>query len=315
MNKTRRKPPDEDQFKRVGLLGLGIMGSAIARNVIKNGRDVVGYDPNAEQQQKAIEIGVEVQGGTVDVFEKSDIVLLSLPNSEALNDSVDRITQHSKSPVADRILVDFSTLDLACKTSNLDRLTKAGIQFLDCPISGTGAQAETGDIAIYASGEEKAYKLCVPVFQDIARSVHYLGEFGNGTKMKYVANLLVAIHNVATAEALVLGESCGLDADTLCEVIRTGVGTSRIFELRCSMMANGVYDPPTMKLDVWQKDMALIADFAAANGAPTPLFSATAPLYSAAVKNGLGQKDTAAVCTVVQAMAAQQGGATEKKRK
>jgi 3-hydroxyisobutyrate dehydrogenase-like beta-hydroxyacid dehydrogenase len=292
-----------DRFKRVGVLGLGIMGSAIAGNLINAGRSVVGYDPDAARGTEALAIGVDLQDSAADVADKTDLILLSLPDSEALDESVAAITDGSRSRFSGHVLVELSTLDLECKLSNRDRLAEVGIAFLDCPISGTGAQALTGDLAIYASGDIDTHHQCLPVFEDFARSVHYLGEFGQGTKMKFVANLLVAIHNVATAEALVFGTSCGLDADMLCDVIGAGAGSSRIFELRSSRMASGVYDPPTMKLDVWQKDMALITNFAAEIGAPTPLFSATSPLYTAAIKKGLGQKDTAAVCAVLQAMA------------
>ena len=139
------------------------------------------------------------------------------------------------------------------------------------------------------------------MFDGFGRKHYYLGEFGNGTKMKFVANLLVAIHNVAAAEAVVLGMQTGLDAATLCEIAGAGAGGSRVLELRGPMMVAGQYEPATMKLDVWQKDMALIDEFARAAGVETPLFSAAAPLYDAAIAAGFGQQDTAAVCAVLQA--------------
>ena len=290
----------------IGLLGLGIMGSAIAHNLVNAGRAVIGYDPDESCCADATATGVDMRSNPVDVADKCKLILLSLPDSAALDDSVGAILTRPSSQYSDRIMVELSTLDLQCKLRNRDRLAQSGIALLDCPISGTGAQARTGDIAIYASGDEAAHRQCARIFQDFARSVHYLGEFGQGTKMKFVANLLVAIHNVATAEAIVFGTRCGLDPDLLCEVIGAGAGSSRIFELRSSMMTSGVYDPPTMKLDVWQKDMELIAEFAAEIGAPTPLFSATAPLYLTALDNGLGQQDTAAVCAVMQEMGEKQ---------
>jgi 3-hydroxyisobutyrate dehydrogenase-like beta-hydroxyacid dehydrogenase len=288
MTEQFRESPANDPFKCVGMLGLGIMGSAISRNLISAGRSVVGYDPDEARRTEALAIGVKLQDSAADVAAKSALILLSLPDCEALDESVVTITDRSKAQSSGHILAELSTLDLECKFSNRERLAEVGISFLDCPISGTGAQALTGDIAIYASGDIDAHNQCLSVFQDFARSVHYLGEFGQGTKMKFVANLLVAIHNVATAEALVFGKSCGLDADMLCDVIGAGAGSSRIFELRSSLMAS----------------------VAAEIGVPTPLFSATSPLYSAAIKKGLGQQDTAAVCTVLQAMAEQQIGKT-----
>ncbi|HLI21601.1 MAG TPA: NAD-binding protein [Stellaceae bacterium] len=113
---------------------------------------------------------------------------------------------------------------------------------------------------------------------------------------------MVAVHNVASAEAMVLGTKAGLDPETIVEVIAAGAGTSRVFELRAPLMAKHDY-APTMKIDIWQKDMAIIADFAKALGVPLPTFAASAPLYDAAQAAGLGAKDTAAVAEVIAARA------------
>ncbi len=118
--------------------------------------------------------------------------------------------------------------------------------------------------------------------------------------MKFVANLLVAVHNVASAEAMALGIKAGLDPDTIVKVIASGAGNSRVFELRAPLMAKGAYQPATMKIDIWQKDMAIIAAFAKALGVPTPTFAATAPIYDAAQAEGWGEDDTAAVCALLE---------------
>jgi 3-hydroxyisobutyrate dehydrogenase-like beta-hydroxyacid dehydrogenase len=121
--------------------------------------------------------------------------------------------------------------------------------------------------------------------------------------MKYVANLLVAIHNVASAEAMVLGMKAGLDPKTVHDLVTAGAGTSRVFELRAPMMVENRYDPATMRISTWQKDMAVIGEYAAKAGCPTPLFSATLPIYAAAMSGGHGAHDTAAVCAVLERMA------------
>jgi putative dehydrogenase len=109
---------------------------------------------------------------------------------------------------------------------------RAGSIALDCTLSGTGAQAKTGDLAVYAGGDEKVIEQLRPMFAAFTRQLHYVGEYGNGTKTKYVANLLVAIHNVSTAEAMVLGIKAGLDPHRLVELISSGAGNSRMFEMR-----------------------------------------------------------------------------------
>lgn len=287
---------------QIAIIGLGIIGSALARNLIVGGFSVTGFDPDKTSATLAAEIGVTVTSDAADAMRNSAIVLTSLPSEAALAATVELLTADSDHTNKDRTLVELSTLSLDCKINAHAQLSAAGITMLDCPISGTGAQAKSRDIALYASGEESAFKRCREVFDAIARNSFFLGEFGNGTRMKFVANLLVAIHNVASAEALNLATRAGLDRQQVYEVISSGAGTSKIFELRGPMMVKEKYEPATMKLDVWQKDMALIKDFAAASGAFTPLFDTTTPLYETANDLGLGEQDTAAVHKILAQM-------------
>ena len=176
----------------------------------------------------------------------------------------------------------------------------AGTTLLDCPLSGTGAQARAGELVVIASGNRAAYRRAAPVLDGFARTRHYVGAFGTGSKFKFVANLLVAIHNVAAAEALVLAMKAGLDPALVLKVVREGAGSSRVLQLRGPMMVKGNYSPATMTLGVWQKDMTIIAEFARAVGCPTPLFAATVPIYAAAIAMGRESEDTAAVCAVLK---------------
>jgi 3-hydroxyisobutyrate dehydrogenase-like beta-hydroxyacid dehydrogenase len=141
------------------------------------------------------------------------------------------------------------------------------------------------------------------MFHGFARKVCDLGAYGNGSKMKFVANHLVAIHNVAAAEAMVLAMKAGLDPHETVEVISSGAGTSRMFEMRAPMMAAGTYLPATMRSSTWKKDMDVIGDFASGLACPTPLFDLSATLYTSALALGRGAEDTAAVCAVLERMA------------
>ena len=299
---TQHTEQDNRWPRSVGILGLGIMGSAFARNLIKAGHQVVGFDPDPVQCRKAGKMGVVIVESPTAVAVKTDLLLSSLPGPQALDDNVAEIVNIETGRLGGLIMAELSTLSLECKTANRDRLATAGIPLLDCPISGTGAMAATGDIAVYASGESAGWEKCEPVFAGFSRARHYLGEFGNGTRAKLISNLLVAIHNVAAAEAVLLGERCGMDLDMLCEVIASGGGTSRVFEVRSPMMVRDEYEPATMKLDVWQKDLTLIREFAEQYGVTTPLFSASTKLYQSAVADGRGHQDTAAVCSVLRSM-------------
>jgi putative dehydrogenase len=285
---------------KTGVIGVGIMGSAIARNLIAAGLPVIGFDIAAERREALAAMGGEAARSAAEVAAGADIILTSLPSSAALDETAAAIRGLARKGL---IVAELSTLPIEVKQANRDALAAAGVTLLDCPLSGTGAQAATRDLVVLASGERDAVERCTKVFAGFARLTHYLGAFGNGSRMKFVANLLVAIHNVATAEAMVLGMKAGLAAADIVKVIASGAGNSRVFELRAPLMAKGVYEPPTMKIDIWQKDMAVIGDFAKRLGVAAPLFAATVPIYNAAIGLGLGSDDTAAVCTVLETMA------------
>jgi putative dehydrogenase len=150
------------------------------------------------------------------------------------------------------------------------------------------------------------------VFAGFSRKTENLGAFGNGSKMKYVANLLVAIHNVAAAEAMVLGMKAGLEPEQIFKFANGGAGQSRMFEIRGPMMVADDYSEATMKNYVWQKDMAVIGEFANKLGVPTPLFSATLPVYASAMSVGYAEQDTGAVCAVLERMAGVKRGKKSK---
>jgi L-threonate 2-dehydrogenase len=284
----------------VGTVGLGIMGAAIARNLLAAGIAVRGYDVDAARFAVLQPNGVATKSAA-EAGSGADVVLTSLPSTKALDDTVASLLSAKSRGL---VVAELSTLPIEAKEKARAALAGGGIVLLDCPLSGTGAQAVTRDLAVYASGERADYDRAEPVFRGFARATHYLGAFGNGSKMKFVANLLVAVHNVASAEAMVLGMKAGLDPDTIVKVIAAGAGTSRVFELRAPLMAKNDY-APTMKIDIWQKDMAIIAAFAKSLGVAVPTFSASAPVYDAAQQAGFGGEDTAAVAKVLAARKSQ----------
>ena len=284
----------------VGIIGLGIMGGAFARNLAAAGWHVIGYDVDTKARRALAKAGVTIASGTAEVAREAPTIITSLPHPSALAATTEAI---AKAGVKRRVIVEASTFTLDDKTKAEERLRAAGHVMLDCPVSGTGSQAKVKDMVIYASGDKRTIAALQPMFTDFSRKTYDLGAFGNGSRMKYVANLLVAIHNVASAEAMVLGMKAGLDPKTIFEMVTSGAGNSRVFELRAPMMVKNRYDEATMKIKIWQKDMAVIGEYAAMLGCPTPLFSATLPIYAAAMSNGHGADDTAAVCAVLEAMA------------
>jgi 3-hydroxyisobutyrate dehydrogenase-like beta-hydroxyacid dehydrogenase len=284
----------------VGVIGLGIMGGAFAKNLARAGWRVVGYDTDAARRREAKNAGVDIAASATAVAEKASVVLTSLPKPRALMDTA-RAIAAAKLPR--KTIVEMSTFTISDKENARAVLAKAGHVMLDMPVSGTGAQAKARDLVFYASGEARSIRRLTPMFETIGRHVYDVGAFGNGSKIKYVANLLVAIHNVASAEAMVLGMKAGLPPQLIFDLIKGGAGNSRIFELRAPMMVKGNYKNPTMKISVWDKDMSVIGGYARKIKVPTPMFNATKAIYRKAEKSGFGAQDTAAVCAVLEKMA------------
>ncbi|HEY0439728.1 MAG TPA: NAD(P)-dependent oxidoreductase [Xanthobacteraceae bacterium] len=291
----------------VGIIGLGIMGGAIARNLAEAGWRVIGHDVDQARCRELAGNGIEIAAGPGEVAKRAATILTSLPKPAALQAVAEAI---AAAGMPRRTVAELSTFAIADKEAAEKTLRAAGHVMLDCPLSGTGSQAKVKDLVIYASGDSQAINALAPLFADFGRKTHDLGAFGNGMKMKFVANLLVAIHNVASAEAMVLGMKAGLDPRQVFELATSGAGTSRVLELRGGMMADNRYDGDnvTMKVSTWQKDMSVIGDYAQAIGCPTPLFSATEAIYNAAMSTGHAAEDTASVCAVLEQMAGVQRG-------
>ena len=272
------------------------MGSAMAGNSIKAGFRVHGYDPVAAARAKLKRAGGHPEKTAADVAAAAQVLITSLPSAQALHDVADELTGKG------RVVMETSTLPIEEKEKARKALAGKGITLLDCPLSGTGAQARAKDLVIFVSGDKTGAKKAQPFLPGFTRAHYYLGEFGNGSRMKFVANLLVAIHNVSTAEAFVLGMKAGLDPRTIFEVMANSAGSSRMFQVRGPQMVANRYDDATISVKLFQKDMKIIGQFATELGVSTPLFNASAAIYNAAMGQGLETKDTAAVCAVLEKM-------------
>ncbi len=286
--------------KTVGVLGLGIMGSAMSKNLLEAGFTVMGYDVVPEKVDALKAMGGLSTTSARELARKCRVIVSVLPTKASVLESA---WEAAAAAGSGQIFVECSTMPLETKLQVKNILEESGAETLDCPLSGTGAQAVTKDLSVYASGKKEAYEQCISVFEGFARSHYFIGEYGDGSKMKFVANLLVAIHNVSAAEAFVLGMKAGLDPQQILEVVGDGAGTSRMFEVRGPMMVANKYDQATMKVDIWRKDMTIIRDFADELKCPTPLFAASAQVYTNALAHGRDKEDTASVCAILAEMA------------
>ena len=283
----------------VGVVGLGVMGGSIIRNIAASQRQAFGFDLDAGKIKAADADGIETEGSVAALAERVPVIITSLPSPKAVIAVAKEI---AASKAKNLIVVEASTLALEDKFEFQRILAEAGHTAVDCTLSGTGEQAKTGDLAVYASGDEKVVESLKPLFSSFTRQASYVGVYGNGSKMKYVANLLVAIHNVSAAEAMVLGMKSGLDPHHLVELVKSGVGNSRIFELRAPLMADNRYQPAQSTIAMWQKDLSVISDYINKIGCAAPVFTATMPLYASAFAHGHLEDDAASVCEVLEMM-------------
>ena len=290
----------------------------MAQHLLARGYPVIGYDPKRAARTRLIDCGGRALRSATEVGAQADILITSLAKSAALDDAVTHIAAAKRERGRDRLLLlETSTLPLADKQRAEQRLRAVGIVAMDCPISGTAVRLKDGAWTIFASGPRSAYeraRRCLEVFTE---RVLYVGRFGDGTRMKFIANHLVAILNVATAESLTFARKMGLDPKGVHAFVASSpiIGTG-VYRLRGGFMVDRNYRPATMKVDVWQKDMQVIGDMARAVDAPVPLFSSCVPLYNAAMALGLAESDSAAVCEVFDALAGtRQARAARSKRR
>lgn len=288
---------------KVGVIGLGIMGGAMARNLLADEIEVAGYDPDEAAAASFGAAGGSRLSSPLEVGRTTDLVLVSVASSAALQSVVtgqDGLEGASRTGL---LVIETSTLPLSDKESARAALAEQGGVMIDCPISGTGAQAATRDLVFLASGDADSLATARPVLERLGRTVKEVGPFGAGSKVKYVANLLVSIYNVATAEAMVLAARAGLDPAMVFDVLYDSAATSRIFQLRAPFMVEGVYEPVTAKVSMFVKDLDVIGSFANSLSCPTPLLAAIRPIYAAAMAQGMAELDGAAVHAVLEQMA------------
>ena len=173
---------------------------------------------------------------------------------------------------------------------------------LDCPISGIPPQVLTRKTVLFASGEKDIFERCKPVLEGFTSTIFYLGDFGTGTKMKCVANLLVGIHLLATAEAMVLSTKVGLDPAMVIQVISPSVASSAQFVGRAPMMIARQYEPALSVLHQMQECIVIINTLAQSVDCPTPMLDTAAHYYKEAISTGLGQKDGASMYAFLEQM-------------
>ena len=282
---------------RIGFVGLGVLGNAVARNIVASGADLLGHDTAAVAREAAVADGVTLAKDLGELASECGIVFTCLPNGAAMRAVCAELVETDHS---DQLIVDLSTLSLADKEAARDSLASAGRRVLDCPVSGNRIMALAKKLTAFCSGAREDYEAVRETLLTFCAKEHYVGVFGNGSKTKFCGNILNLVHNTVAAEAMVLAIKSGLDPVQFHEVISGSGSSSAMFEVRGKLMAENDYAREGMNFSVPLKDSRIIAEHAASVGMPIPLYQAALQFYHAAAAQGLAHLDAAAVCRVIE---------------
>lgn len=288
-----------DVMDAFGFIGLGMMGGAMAHHVAAAGFDVIGTDVVPAMRERLEEAGGRTVDTPAEVLAATDVVFTCLPTVDALEDVVSGSGGLIEGARSGAIVLETSTFPLEAKERARVALDAVGMELLDGALSGTGDQAWRKDLVVFVSGRAVASQRVIPAVEACSRAHYVLGGFGDASRMKYLANLLVTIHNVAAAEAITLGVKAGMDPAVVLEVLTAGAGTSRMLEIRGPAMVANRYDNPGIAAETFLKDIRIIGDFARSLRCPVPLFDLAGSFHTAAVAQGHAKHDTSSVCDVV----------------
>ena len=283
----------------VGIIGLGLLGNAVASRLLAGGFDVVGYDVIPDRVADLVRLGGR---GAASAAEAAgpDAVCVMLPSLA----SVEEVILGADGLVArgrpGQTIVQMSTISPTLTRRLAREVAAGGLSFLDCPISGTSGMVAQGHGVVFVGGERAAFERWRDMLGAVLPKPVYVGEAGQAMVLKLIANLLVALHSAAAAEALAMARRAGLDLDLVLDVLGSGAAGSRMLTVRGPLIIKDEF-PAQMKLDLFMKDLHLIQDAAHEIGTPLPLTDVAEKLYAAVQAAGHGAEDLAVVVKALEA--------------
>src|SRR6266487_1169160 len=261
-------------MNRVGVIGLGKMGMPIARNLAERGFEVIGYRRSGSPELAAA--GGIVAGSSAEVAERADARTLTMLQAGTVH-------------------IEMSTVDISQKGRIRDAVRGRGGDLLDCPISGSPGMVGPRLATTFASGDQASIDAVRPVLDAISGPWVYTGAFGTGARMKYVASMLLAVHTVAAAEAMVLARRSGLDLELVQRTLDNSIAASAIWQQRGPLMRQRSWLPAPGPIDTLHSILEQIEAATAAAGLQTPVFTSAKTVFDKAVAAGWGELDIASV--------------------
>jgi 2-hydroxy-3-oxopropionate reductase len=289
-------------MKRIGIIGVGLLGSAVASRLLKNDFVVRGYDTRPEQVKTLETMGLLPAQSIAEVATDAEAIFTILPSLESVKETVLGPAGLIESARGNFTLVQMSTISPDLTRRLAQAAAAKGLGFLDAPMSGTSAMVERGDCTIFIGGDPERADHCRPIFDAIANKTVYIGDAGMASLAKLATNLLVGLNTAALAEALVLGAKGGLSPGRLVEILNGSAGDSKMREVRGPLMASHRFDPQ-MKIDLFLKDFKLMVEEGLRLGVPLPLTTVAQQLATATAVAGRGEEDLAAIVTTLERLA------------
>ncbi len=282
----------------IGLIGVGLMGTAIAERLLKHGFQLLGWDLNPDRCADLMRLSGYCAEDIAQVFSHCDFVLLSLPTDEVVRSLLE---EHSPQLRAGQFVIDTSTGDPQAAVAIAQSLARYGVDYLDATISGSSVQVRTGSAVALVGASEKAWIACQSILTSIASPVLHVGPPGSGSQMKLVTNLVLGLNRAALAEGLVFAQSLGLSLENSLAVLQSSMAYSRIMDTKGSKMIARDFSPQA-KLDQHAKDVRLMLASAARNHLELPLSETHLKLLERASMLGYGAADNCAIIEAYRAM-------------
>jgi len=289
-------------MKRIGIIGVGLLGGAVALRLLKRKFAVKGYDTRPKQVKALQPQGLIMARTIAEAAAEADAVFTILPSLESVETTILGAGGLIETAPPRAILIQMSTISPELARRLAKAVTAKRLGFLDAPMSGTSAMVKRGDCAIFVAGDRKHAAACQPVFDAIAKKTFYVGDAGMASLAKLATNLLVGLNTAALAEALVLGAKGGLAPAVLVQILKESAGASKMVEVRGPLMASHRFDAQ-MKVDLFLKDFKLMLEEGRRLEVPLPLTSVTQQLATATAVAGRGEEDLAAIVTTFELLA------------
>jgi 2-hydroxy-3-oxopropionate reductase len=259
-------------MKKIGFIGIGIMGKPMAKNLIDAGYKMIAYDISKEALDEIVAYGAERGTSPKNVTENCDIVITMLPNSPDVKKAVLGEKGIIEGVRKGQFVIDMSSIAPLVSREVASELEKKGATMLDAPVSGGQEKAQAGTLAIMVGGKREVFEECKPILDIMGGSVTLVGDIGAGQTTKLANQVIVAINIAAVAEALIMGKRAGVDPENIFNAIRGGLAASQCLEDKAPRMFEGRYDPG-FRIRLHVKDLANVLETSRALHTAMPLSS------------------------------------------